>query len=110
MTSKRTDDGTEIIPTTLDDETYNGWANYETWVANLWLTNDEMTYRTARELAYAVKNGTAVRAEDHFVTFVEEIAFGASFDGPPASLGTDPLHHSLQRIDYVSIVEGLTEE
>ena len=24
---------------------YNGWSNYETLVANLWLTNDESNYR-----------------------------------------------------------------
>jgi len=23
---------------------YNGWSNYETWCANLWLSNDEVTY------------------------------------------------------------------
>lgn len=30
---------------------YNGWTNYETWAVNLWLTNEEPTYRHCRELA-----------------------------------------------------------
>ena len=34
-------------------ETYNGWKNWETWAANLWLNNDEATYNQARSL---VKN------------------------------------------------------
>jgi len=25
--------------------TYNGWSNYETWAVNLWLTNEEGSYR-----------------------------------------------------------------
>lgn len=24
----------------MSDQKYNGWSNYETWCANLWLTND----------------------------------------------------------------------
>ena len=26
---------------------YNGWTNWATWNANLWLTNDEITYKQA---------------------------------------------------------------
>ena len=35
------------------DTTFNGWVNYETWVVNLWLTNDE---GTSKELDNIIKN------------------------------------------------------
>lgn len=30
------------------DETYNGYSNWDTWNANLWLNNDSETYRAMR--------------------------------------------------------------
>lgn len=29
----------------MKTETYNGWANVDTWLLNLWLSNDYKTYK-----------------------------------------------------------------
>lgn len=33
------------------DHTYNGWTNFETWAAALYIDNEEWSYRFARNLA-----------------------------------------------------------
>jgi hypothetical protein len=35
----------------MNRQEYNGWTNYETWVVNLWMDNEEGTYDYWREVA-----------------------------------------------------------
>ncbi len=41
--------------TTIEDTTYNGWENYETWNVALWIGNDEYLYKCARK-CYSYKH------------------------------------------------------
>ena len=35
---------------TIQDTSYNGWTNYETWNVSLWIQNNEWLYNLALEL------------------------------------------------------------
>jgi len=38
----------------MERKDYNGWTNYETWVVNLWMSNDQGSDDHYRELAQEV--------------------------------------------------------
>ena len=40
----------------MNDKTYNGWTNYETWVVNMWMDNNEGSYDYWREVAQEIHN------------------------------------------------------
>ena len=56
-----------LYPETFPSEptTFNGWANYETWNASLWINNDEPMYRLAVSYVEQAKRfGQAIKFDN----------------------------------------------
>lgn len=48
----------------MRDQTYNGWTNYETWVVNLWIDNEQGDQEYWREQAQEALDGQDGSVED----------------------------------------------
>ena len=53
-------------------KTYNGWANYETWNASLWINNDEMLYAIAKACVNKSRLGMVDNAWQHFISLMTD--------------------------------------
>jgi nicotinate-nucleotide pyrophosphorylase len=57
-------------------EKYNGWANFDTWLVNVWLMNDESNYRLFQTLdVVEVEEMTSEDLENWFYYGDDEINF-----------------------------------
>ena len=100
------------------EDTYEGWANRETWAVNLWLANDKPLYDDVRHLAQVARESTDGGPERDAVydlearirEYVEEFVLG---DDPMGTLGgirTDLLTGALGKVDYREIAEAWLED
>lgn len=100
----------EYCPTCArKSERYYGWANYETWVVNLWLTNDEGTYRQVLHLR--AENDDLYRYAERIREYVEEMKENAALNTKhnpltDASLFSDLLNAALAKVDFAEVAKA----
>lgn len=82
---------------------YNGWTNYETWLVNLWLDNDQGSQEAVTDLA---RECFSIEDEDHGASdlaarleeFVAEL-----YEVPTAGLIADLVNAALGSVDWREI-------
>ena len=82
----------------MEQETYNGWKNYETWLLNLWITNEEGTLSYVKE---SLKNGQELQD-----ILLEIITQTQNKEG----MLQDIINAYLSRVSFEDIKKGLLEE
>lgn len=82
--------------------TYNGWSNRETWVVNLWLTNDECYYHELSSILHNFE--TASEQVEELEQYVHWIV-----DADKVGVVSDLLSTSLGRVDWYEIVSNNKE-
>lgn len=79
----------------------NGWTNYQTWVVNLWLTNDSDTMEHCHSL---VSEGETWEGADRLKDYVEEL--DPDLD---ASMFSDLLGYALTGVNWQEIARNMRE-
>lgn len=87
-----------------EDRRYNGWANYPTWAANLWLSNDEASYHAAEGIVEQA--GNAYRGAEEIKAWVID----NSPLGEDASMYADILGWALQIVDWNAVAQAFAPE
>jgi hypothetical protein len=85
--------------TTMECKEYNGWYNYETWVVNLWMDNEEGTYNYWRE-----------RTEERLQNIADYEDMGADMDSAKYDLSQEIKEYHEEIIEEVKIENGFISD
>lgn len=92
------------------NEEYNGWTNRETWLVNLWLSNDQYTNTKVYDIANDKKASVYARA-DTLKDFTEDLLYQMELDTSQYLDGfiTDLYTTALYRCNWSEIIESNEE-
>lgn len=82
---------------------YNGWVNYETWLCNLWITNDAGLYSFFNEMAEEV-------ADVYDLSEMIKEEFYECMPDIEASFYTDLITAGLSEVCWYEIAENIWAE
>jgi hypothetical protein len=96
----------------MNDNNYNGWTNYETWVTALWIDNDQSSYYHRCSLAELVKKEHHEQSDrvgclaTSLKDWIEEMNPLAD----QANLFCDLLNAALSDVDWYEIAENFLSQ
>ena len=80
---------------------YNGWSNRETWLASLWLNNDEHSYSVLRQ-AYKQAESAFAQADWLENSLLDQLQ--CEFNN--ACLWTDLVNTAFYKINWLEVIES----
>jgi hypothetical protein len=96
----------------MKNDNYNGWTNYETWAAALWIDNDQSSYNYRNELAEQAKKNHR-RKRDRINCLATSLKDWIEELNPlidQANLFCDLLNAALSEVDWHEIAENFLTE
>jgi len=91
---------------------YNGWTNYETWVTALWIDNDQGSYNHRCELAKQVRKEHEENCDriNCLATSLSDWIDELNPLSDKANLFCDLLNAALAEVDWHEIAENFLSE
>jgi hypothetical protein len=95
----------------MQNTKYNGWTNYETWVVNLWLTNDSGSDEYLREMARDCLTHLDGDRDDAIWELAKRIEENHDEFKPEISgVFSDLLNHALGCVDWREIAQYVIDD
>jgi hypothetical protein len=100
----------------MERKEYNGWTNYETWLVNLWMDNDEGSYRYWRSTTQEVyeeaeEEGTFTRREQAILDLSDRLREEHEEALPEVEgYASDLLNAAMSEVNWYEIAEHLIDD